>query len=247
MWLSADRGDRRYTGFLKLVSSPTRAFLSFCTNLGRVSLQIYYEEEIYMKRLWVYAQLIAILLAALAGGIVMGDPGRDDAGNSNDPTVNERANACYEGGSMAGKCLDDEVLWIAGWYRIRFDYGLLSLENIPDWLAWVLPPDSAPSTCTIDIGINAPGMQLSRIINIPLAVINGSVDPNEGPGTPYGLDWYTTTDGFGPFIRTETSLRLHSANPNLAMALWTTTDNGSFWDSNIVFNTCPTPTPPILN
>ena len=48
--------------------------------------------------------------------------GVDDRGNPNDPRVNERANACFEGGSMAGKCHADNE-WEAGWYLIRFEWG----------------------------------------------------------------------------------------------------------------------------
>lgn len=33
----------------------------------------------------------------------------DDQGQPNDPTINERANACYEDGILANKC-DSELL-----------------------------------------------------------------------------------------------------------------------------------------
>jgi hypothetical protein len=63
----------------------------------------------------------------------------DDQGNPNDPNDNDRANACYDDGSMAGKCLTD-LDWEAGWYFIRFEYGLLSREEIPAQYAVLLPP-----------------------------------------------------------------------------------------------------------
>jgi hypothetical protein len=63
----------------------------------------------------------------------------DDQGNPNDPNDNDRANACYDDGSMAGKCLTDWD-WEAGWYFIRFEYGLLSREEIPAQYAVLLPP-----------------------------------------------------------------------------------------------------------
>jgi hypothetical protein len=63
----------------------------------------------------------------------------DDQGNPNDPTINERANACYEDGSMAGKC-DTQWEWEAGWYLIRFEYGLISREDFPAQYAILLPP-----------------------------------------------------------------------------------------------------------
>lgn len=69
----------------------------------------------------------------------------DDEGNVNDPTINERANACFEGGSMAGRC-DSELDWQAGWYLIRFETGLLTREDIPSWVAWVIPSEETPKT-----------------------------------------------------------------------------------------------------
>jgi hypothetical protein len=62
----------------------------------------------------------------------------DDQGNPNDPNVNERANACYEDGSMAGKCNMDWE-WEAGWYLIRFEFGLISREEFPPRFQHLLP------------------------------------------------------------------------------------------------------------
>jgi hypothetical protein len=62
----------------------------------------------------------------------------DDQGNPNDPTTNDRANACYEDGTMADKC-DTEWEWICGWYMIRFDYGIFSREEIPASCTVLLP------------------------------------------------------------------------------------------------------------
>jgi hypothetical protein len=63
----------------------------------------------------------------------------DDQGNPNDPNVNERANACYEDGSMAGKC-DSDWEWEGGWYLIRFQSGLISRADFPAQYAILLPP-----------------------------------------------------------------------------------------------------------
>jgi hypothetical protein len=63
----------------------------------------------------------------------------DDQGNPNDPATNERANACYEDGSMAGKC-DTDWEWEAGWYLIRFEAGMISREDFPAQYAILLPP-----------------------------------------------------------------------------------------------------------
>lgn len=77
--------------------------------------------------------LLISLVAALAA---------TDSETPNDPRVNLNANACYTGGSMAGKCKLDDELWIAGWYAIRFDYGLVGRDQIPDQYKWLLPPKS---------------------------------------------------------------------------------------------------------
>lgn len=57
---------------------------------------------------------------------------------NNDPNEEMDANACYTGGSMEGKCVTEED-WEAGWYVIRYEYGLISAEDFPDWLKWALP------------------------------------------------------------------------------------------------------------
>src|SRR5215510_1893 len=84
------------------------------------------------KKLLVVPILLLVSIIVLAVGL-------DDQGNPNDPTVNERANACYEGGSMEGKC-DTQWEWDGGWYLIRFQYGLISREDFPAQYAILLPP-----------------------------------------------------------------------------------------------------------
>jgi len=79
----------------------------------------------------------------------------------NDPRVNPDANACYTGGSMAGKCKLDDQLWIAGWDEIRLEYGLISGEQVPDQYKWLLnapqpqvtpDPGKPPSRCLSLLG-----------------------------------------------------------------------------------------------
>ena len=77
----------------------------------------------------VFALLLSIVMAVFA----------DPHETPNDPRLNTDANACYTGGSMAGKCKLDDQLWIAGWYAIRFEYGLISGDQIPDQYKWLLP------------------------------------------------------------------------------------------------------------
>lgn len=45
----------------------------------------------------------------------------DDRGVVNNPTVNDRANTCYDPGQV---CISEEQ-WTAGWYRIRQQYGMI--------------------------------------------------------------------------------------------------------------------------
>ncbi len=81
----------------------------------------------------------------------------DDAGNVNDPAENDRANACYEDGSLAGKC-DTDWEWTCGWYLIRFEYGSISREEFPGGCASLLPPiiEDEPDTALP----SGPGCQL---------------------------------------------------------------------------------------
>ncbi len=74
--------------------------------------------------------LLISLVAALAAS---------DSDTPNDPRINPDANACYTGGSMEGKCKLDDELWKAGWYLIRFEYGLIGRDQIPDQYKWLLP------------------------------------------------------------------------------------------------------------
>ncbi len=69
---------------------------------------------------------------------------QDDLGSPNDPAENERANACFAGGSWEGKChrtdtdFDGDVdihdinwMWRCGWYVIRAEHGLLNEGQYP--------------------------------------------------------------------------------------------------------------------
>lgn len=86
----------------------------------------------------------------------------------NDPRVNPDANACYTGGSMAGKCKLDDQLWIAGWYKIRLEYGLISGDQVPDAYKWLLdtpqvtPEPSKPAPTPTPRGCLAPAACLQN-------------------------------------------------------------------------------------
>jgi hypothetical protein len=84
---------------------------------------------------------VLILIGVLLGAFILA--AQDDQGNPNDPRTNERANACYEDGTMTSKC-DEEWEWVCGWYLIRFEYGLISREVFPSDCAILLPSDDIP-------------------------------------------------------------------------------------------------------
>lgn len=63
--------------------------------------------------------IIAVCISLLSITTVFAQ-GVDDQGNPNDITVNDRANSCFEGGGMAGKC-DSDWTWTCGWYVMRWE------------------------------------------------------------------------------------------------------------------------------
>jgi hypothetical protein len=192
-----------------------------------------------MKRLALFCLTLALLLLGIS--VIAAQDETETL--PNDPRVNPDANACSEGGSMEGKCGDSEYLWAGGWYKIRFDYGLIGRDIFPDQYKWELPKleaeTAAPATCKIDVGsANAGALGLSSsIVNIPLAVINGTSDPNAAPGaTPYGFDWSVSP--------VESILYMYVSNPGVGFTVWDETAAGASWNPGIVSNTCPTPTSP---
>lgn len=79
-----------------------------------------------LKKLFIILFILSFSLLAFA---------LDDEGETNDPTTNDRANACYDPGRTCTTNWD----WEAGWYFIRFEYGMISRENFPPQYAVVLP------------------------------------------------------------------------------------------------------------
>lgn len=85
-------------------------------------------------------QVFILILVLITSGIVMAETNFDDQGNPNEPIQNDSANACYEGGSMDGKC-DTTWEWQCGWHLIRFEYNLTSREDFPTWCISIIPPE----------------------------------------------------------------------------------------------------------
>jgi hypothetical protein len=98
-----------------------------------------------MKKVYIVSLMICLLLAVSSislfaqnntGGTTAngqqtqtfnGNAGRanfDDFGNANNPFTNQRANACYLGGSLAGIC-DTQWEWECGWGIIRVENGMI--------------------------------------------------------------------------------------------------------------------------
>lgn len=88
-----------------------------------------------------FKRIIMMILILLIGTVLVF--ALDDQGNPNDPAINERANACYEDGTLAGQC-DTELEWQAGWYLIRYEFGILQRADIPEWVEWILAPEATP-------------------------------------------------------------------------------------------------------
>lgn len=88
--------------------------------------------------------IFTILIMLFSVMLVSAD-GVDDQGNPNDPDVNDRANACFEGGSMEGKC-DTEWEWACGWHLIQFEYDLTTRDEFPAWCISIIPPEIVPAS-----------------------------------------------------------------------------------------------------
>jgi hypothetical protein len=99
-------------------------------------------EFILKKRV---AILVLLLLSIFPISMIFSNPGFDDRGNANDPALNPRANACYEGGVMENKCTTDWD-WNCGWYLIRFDAGMIARAAFPPACTGLLSAAPAVST-----------------------------------------------------------------------------------------------------
>jgi hypothetical protein len=110
-----------------------------------------------MKTRWLV--MIAALILVVIGAVMA----QDDEGNPNDPGMNERANACYTGGSLEGKChttdadrdgdidqQDVDFMWWCGWYLIRVEYKQLSPAGAPEGCYFEPAPPPMPTAMPTD-------------------------------------------------------------------------------------------------
>jgi hypothetical protein len=112
-----------------------------------------------MQHRWplVFISVLLVMVGVLAA--------QDDQGKVNDPGPNERANACFAGGSLEGKChttdadrdgdidqLDVEFMWWCGWYLIRVEYKHIPPSAAPEGCFFepAPPPQSTAAAAPID-------------------------------------------------------------------------------------------------
>lgn len=74
---------------------------------------------------------LLLLMSLLAAPAALAD----DSGEA--VPLDPEANACFDGGTLAGKC-DTEDMWVAGWLLARVEYGVLDPHDVPDEYAWIL-------------------------------------------------------------------------------------------------------------
>lgn len=103
---------------------------------------------------------ILTILVMLFSVVLVSADGVDDQGNPNDPDVNNRANACYDGGDMEGKC-DTPWEWMCGWYVIRLDsqneasraaFPPDCVNLLPAYIEYVAAPSLPSANCVYYIG-----------------------------------------------------------------------------------------------
>lgn len=170
-----------------------------------------------------------LFVACLTFVTVFAADGVDDQGNPNDPTVNERANACYEGGSMEDKC-DTDWEWTCGWYVIRYEEGFMSRTQMPAFCEILI--DAAPAGCAVDdfYTISAPKTEGYAFIDVPGVLANDTCTAVVGYGNISILQ-----DGYFPdlpeveflVVYEDGSFEYQVNEPGIIFTFTYTTENGS--------------------
>lgn len=183
--------------------------------------------------------IVVIVLAAIVS-TVFALPGFDDLGNPNDPRVNERANACFEGATLYGKC-DSPLMWEAGWYLIRYEAKIFTAEEIPSWVAWILPEEALPKLlrgtgiqpCVITIS----SFGASATVIVPGSVLGGKSGYNNTVSA--GSISFTWTNDAG-------SPQLRAGGPIGTKYFYGTVGSNGAWAGSVDASKCPaSPTAPV--
>lgn len=138
-----------------------------------------------LRLLWLITLvlLLAVSLMAVAQGTTAESP---------------EDNACYTGGSLEGKCdwpteKEDEWAWDCGWYIARYDTGVFTLGQIPEWCNYFIATEDVIETICYD----------SSLSGQPDIMLTGPID------TPGNLTGFNSTDGScsgNPFTQRETAV-----------------------------------------
>lgn len=99
-------------------------------------------------------KLLILSMSLLVGMTVSAQEIKIVPGGNNDPRFNVEANACYWGGTLAGKCdttdvnedkvidkYDRDWMWLAGWHLIRYEYNVVDSKDFDEAYLDVLPPE----------------------------------------------------------------------------------------------------------
>ncbi|MCB9450509.1 MAG: hypothetical protein H6672_03670 [Anaerolineaceae bacterium] len=98
--------------------------------------------------------IIALLFSGLTVSVLAQDGASDycttnlDDGSGLPECYTSADNECYAGGVFEAKC-DSPWMWNAGWYLARFNQGLISRADFPDFYRGVLPPEPAEENTSV--------------------------------------------------------------------------------------------------
>lgn len=149
------------------------------------SLEIYFTDGLFMKRYTtVLLTCFVVLLMSLA---VMAQDAPADGSPAD--------NACFEGGSLAGKCdwptaAERDWAWTCGWYIARVESGELAPSDVPAWCFYTMTADGGSGTYVVGKCYSIPGRADFRTIKPPNTLDNIEFYHSEGgvcDGAPISL------------------------------------------------------------